>query len=127
MVPIEDIFIKRETLNCFFKFAGPLLISGLVCGAIWTKKYYLSITNDHEYLYYKKFSKYYRIGSGFSAIAFTAIWTDYLKYAPNYVQILLIIIFFIGGFLQLYSGTYIIDEKSSQIFLPMRCILLNLF
>ena len=111
MLPIENLFIKRGTLNLVFKITGPLLISGLVCGAIWTKKYYLAITNDDKYLYYKKFSKYYRIGSSFSAIAFTAIWTDYLKSAQNCVQIFLILIFFIGGLLQLFSGIYILDEK----------------
>lgn len=111
LIQIENIFIKEKTKEVYFRIAGPLLLGALICSIIWTRKCYLSITNDDKYLYYKKFSRYFRIGSFLSSISLFLILTKNLRQCGEILFWITVLSFIIGNVSLYVSGMYIIDEK----------------
>lgn len=111
MIRIKDIFVTEDTKAKIVKYGGPLLIAALIYSIIEAKKIYISLTNDKDLIYYKRFSKALRTGAFCFGIAIAAVCTNNFERWGDSIFWILTICFVLGGCFIYYSFMYVLDEK----------------
>lgn len=111
MIKIDDLFVAENLKERFLKYSGPLFIAILIYSIVKTKKLYVSLTNDQDLMYYKRFSEVLRVGACCFGIAIAAIWTNNLEYWGDSAFWIFTTCFALGGGLIYYALIYVVDEK----------------